>query len=77
MFWPIAQYINFSFTPAPYRVLYINMLTMLYNVWLSIVKHNDDLTNVLVALPAPATTTSTTAPNDNANAQQLPGGKDL
>lgn len=43
MFWPIVQFINFTFTPAPYRVMYINVLTMIYNVWLSIVKHNDDI----------------------------------
>lgn len=52
MFWPIAQFINFNFTPAPYRVMYINVLTMLYNVWLSIVKHNDDLKLLMWTQPA-------------------------
>lgn len=47
MFWPIVQFINFTFIPGTYRVMYVNVLTMLYNVWLSIVKHNDDLLELL------------------------------
>lgn len=65
------QFINFTFIPGTYRVMYVNVLTMLYNVWLSIVKHNDDLlellTNVLDAnqkqsdVGGGPTTTSTVA----------------
>lgn len=41
MIWPFVQFINFKYVPAPYRVMYVNAITMIYNVWLSYVKHND------------------------------------
>lgn len=40
MLWPCVQSINFKFVPAPYRVMYVNGITMLYDVWLSYAKHN-------------------------------------
>ncbi|KAE8752168.1 hypothetical protein FOCC_FOCC000961 [Frankliniella occidentalis] len=36
--WPPNQFINFYYVPAKYRVIYINSLTMLYDVFLSYVK---------------------------------------
>ncbi|XP_014611236.1 PREDICTED: mpv17-like protein 2 [Polistes canadensis] len=43
-FWPPAQCVNFMFIPLQYRVLYINVMTMVYDVFLSYIKydaHND------------------------------------
>lgn len=41
--WPPTQFINFYLLSPKYRVLYINAITMLYNVFLCYIKHNDDL----------------------------------
>ncbi|XP_070509053.1 mpv17-like protein 2 [Chironomus tepperi] len=37
--WPATQFINFMFVPLQYRVLYINMITMFYNIFLCYVKN--------------------------------------
>ena len=37
--WPAAQFLNFYFIPLPYRVLYINVMTMFYNCYLCYVKN--------------------------------------
>ncbi|CAG9812100.1 unnamed protein product [Chironomus riparius] len=37
--WPATQFINFQFVPLQYRVLYINMITMFYNIFLCYVKN--------------------------------------
>lgn len=45
--WPPTQFINFYLISPKYRVLYINAITMLYNVFLCYIKHNDDLVGQL------------------------------
>jgi len=40
--WPPTQAINFAFVPAPYRVLYVNGVTVLWDVFLSYIKHKTD-----------------------------------
>lgn len=39
--WPACQFINFHYLPTNYRVIYVNFVTMLYNIFLSYVKHTD------------------------------------
>ncbi|XP_065155541.1 mpv17-like protein 2 isoform X2 [Atheta coriaria] len=39
--WPPTQFINFYFLPVQYQVLYINFVTMVYNVFLSYIKHRE------------------------------------
>lgn len=39
--WPIAQFFNFYYVPLRYRVLYINAITMFYNVFLCYVKNQE------------------------------------
>lgn len=34
-FWPLAQFINFYFVPAVYRLLYVNIISVLWNSFLS------------------------------------------
>lgn len=41
LFWPFAQFVNFYYLHPKYRVLYVNFITMIYNVFLSYVKHSD------------------------------------
>lgn len=41
--WPPTQFINFYWLGPKYRVLYINGITMVYNIFLCYIKHNDDL----------------------------------
>ncbi|XP_063216765.1 mpv17-like protein 2 [Bacillus rossius redtenbacheri] len=38
--WVPAQYVNFYFLAPKFRVAYVNFITMLYNVFLSYVKHD-------------------------------------
>ncbi|XP_053689958.1 mpv17-like protein 2 [Sabethes cyaneus] len=44
LIWPPTQFINFYLLGPQYRVLYINAITMLYNIFLCYIKHNDNLT---------------------------------
>lgn len=37
--WPPTQLINFLYVPNHYQVVYVNAITMLYNVFLSYIKH--------------------------------------
>jgi len=39
--WVPTQFINFYFVPVKYQVLYINAVTMMYNVFLSFIKHKE------------------------------------
>lgn len=41
MVWPGAQFLNFYYLNPNYRVLYVNFVTMLYDVFLSYIKHID------------------------------------
>ncbi|XP_052860099.1 mpv17-like protein 2 [Anopheles cruzii] len=50
--WPPTQFINFYLLSPKYRVLYINGITMLYNVFLCYIKHNDDLVALVTGNPA-------------------------
>ncbi|XP_014206059.1 mpv17-like protein 2 [Copidosoma floridanum] len=40
MFWPPSQFINFLFVPMRYRVIYINFMTMIYDMFLSYMKYD-------------------------------------
>ncbi|KAJ3625689.1 hypothetical protein MTP99_016238 [Tenebrio molitor] len=42
MVWPPTQFINFYLVPVRYQVLYINTVTMFYDVFLSFIKHEYD-----------------------------------
>ncbi|XP_072940873.1 mpv17-like protein 2 [Epargyreus clarus] len=41
LFWPPVQFLNFYFLPTHYRVFYINFATMIFNIFLSYMKHYD------------------------------------
>ncbi|XP_075971147.1 mpv17-like protein 2 [Anticarsia gemmatalis] len=41
IYWPPIQFINFYYLPTHYRVVYINVATMIFNVFLSYMKHFD------------------------------------
>lgn len=42
VFWPPVQFVNFYFLPSKYRLLYINVATMLFDIFLSKIKHSKD-----------------------------------
>lgn len=42
--WPPSQAINFYYVPGQYRVLYINFVTVIWDVFLSFMKHKDQET---------------------------------
>lgn len=42
LIWPPTQFINFFFVPLRYRVLYINLITTFYNVFLCYVKNKNE-----------------------------------
>ncbi|XP_012288674.1 mpv17-like protein 2 [Orussus abietinus] len=39
-FWPPTQFINFLLVPVKYRVIYINLMTMIYDIFLSYIKYD-------------------------------------
>jgi len=39
LFWPPSQYVNFHYVPSKYRVLYVNGATVVWDVFLSYMKH--------------------------------------
>ncbi len=41
--WPPTQYVNFVYVPTKYRVLYVNGITVIWDVFLSYMKHYDEL----------------------------------
>lgn len=41
LIWPATQFLNFYYLPPKYRVIYVNFVTMLYNIFLSHIKHED------------------------------------
>lgn len=40
--WPPTQAVNFAIVPSQYRVLYVNGVTVLWDVFLSYIKHKPD-----------------------------------
>lgn len=40
--WPPTQFINFRYVPEQYRVLYVNAITVGWDVFLSYIKHRAD-----------------------------------
>ena len=40
LLWPPAQFINFYYLPTKYRVLYDNIVSLIYDTYTSHVKHN-------------------------------------
>ncbi|XP_040576112.1 mpv17-like protein 2 [Lepeophtheirus salmonis] len=40
--WPPTQYINFKWVPPHFRVLYVNIVTLIWDVFLSFIKHIDE-----------------------------------
>ncbi|KAK6062206.1 Mpv17 / PMP22 family protein [Cooperia oncophora] len=39
--WPPAQLISFWFLPPPVRVVYVNIVSLIYNCIMSYIKNND------------------------------------
>jgi len=41
--WPPTQFINFRYVPEQYRVLYVNGITVIWDIFLSYIKHREVL----------------------------------
>lgn len=46
--WPASQFVNFRFVPAHLRVTYVNAVTVLWDVFLSYIKHRDHLESSVI-----------------------------
>ena len=42
LIWPPSQAVNFLLIPSQYRVLYVNGVTVLWDIFLSYIKHKPD-----------------------------------
>ena len=40
--WPPAQFVNFYFVPSQYRVIYVSFVTLVWNTFLSYMKHQEE-----------------------------------
>jgi protein Mpv17 len=47
LLWPPAQFVNFYFLPTRYRVAYDNLISLIYDVYTSHVKHKPRTKNDL------------------------------
>ncbi|XP_017298248.1 uncharacterized protein LOC103506210 [Diaphorina citri] len=43
LLWPPCQFINFTYISPQYRVMYVNLITIVYDIMLSYIKYNDDV----------------------------------
>uniref|UniRef100_A0A8D9ELN0 Mpv17-like protein 2 n=1 Tax=Cacopsylla melanoneura TaxID=428564 RepID=A0A8D9ELN0_9HEMI len=43
MLWPPCQYVNFTYVKPKYRVMYVNVITVIYDIILSYIKYTEDL----------------------------------
>lgn len=50
--WPPTQYINFVWIPPAFRVLYVNIVTVIWDVFLSYIKHYDRLEEESLSISA-------------------------
>jgi len=41
--WPPTQYVNFRYIPQSLRVFYVNVVTVIWDIFLSYIKHYDEL----------------------------------
>jgi len=41
--WPPTQYVNFRYIPQSFRVFYVNVVAVIWDIFLSYIKHYDEL----------------------------------
>jgi len=44
--WPPSQYINFKYIPQSFRVFYVNVVTIIWDIFLSYIKHFDEMETI-------------------------------
>lgn len=42
LYWPPVQYVNFAYVDTKYRVLYVNITTVFYDIMLSYIKYDEE-----------------------------------